>query len=227
MENGNKLDFGVWKVPTKWEDITLKQFQEIERYYADKDEKFDARDVIHILCDKTVDEVNMLPMQFTEQILDKMLFLQEKPEQGEATNSITIDGEVYSINVMEKLKTGEYIALDSVLKNDRYDYSSFLAILCRKKGEIYDSKYEAELFEERKKMWDEQSVMKIFPIISFFLNLYMVSTMPTLLSLEVQEGLSHIRESIKNSRENGELSERSTRRLMKKLKKLEKSAKSI
>lgn len=227
MDNENIIDLGTWVCPTKWEDITLKQFAEIERYYADKDNKFDARDVIHILCNKTVDEVNMLPMQFTESILEKMMFLQEKPKEGEPCNSITIDGEKYTINVMEKLKTGEYIAVDSILKNDRFDYSSFLAILCRKDGEVYDSKYEAEVFEDRRKMWDEQSVVDIMPIIAFFLNLYIVSQSPTLLSLEVREGLSHIRESIKNSRENGELSAHCTKRLMRKLKKLEKSINSI
>lgn len=223
----DKIDYGEWKVPSSWEELDLATFQEIERYYDDKDKEFDVREVIHILCGKSIDEVNALPMEFTESILGKLMFLQEKPTEKEPSNTITIDGEQYSVNVMEKLKTGEYISVDTILKNDKYDYASILAVICRKKDEVYDSKFEAELFEERKKMFEGQSVLNIFPIISFFLNLYMVSTMPTLLSLEVQEGLSHIRESIKNSRENGELSALSTKRLMKRLKKLEKSINSI
>ena len=223
----DKIDYGEWKTPSSWEELDLATFQEIERYYDDKDKEFDVREVIHILCGKSIDEVNALPMEFTESILGKLMFLQEKPTEKEPSNTITIDGEQYSVNVMEKLKTGEYISVDTILKNDKYDYASILAVICRKKDEVYDSKFEAELFEERKKMFERQSVLNIFPIISFFLNLYMVSTMPTLLSLEVQEGLSHIRESIKNSRENGELSALSTKRLMKKLKKLEKSINSI
>lgn len=36
MDN-NKIDYGSWTVPTDWSQISLKQFQDIERYYDDKD----------------------------------------------------------------------------------------------------------------------------------------------------------------------------------------------
>lgn len=227
MDNENVINLGEWKVPTKWDDLTLKQFQEIERYYSDKDRKFDARDVIHILCDKSVDEVNALPMSFTEDIMEKLMFLQERPNEEKPSNSVMVDGVKYSINAMEKLKTGEYIAIDTALKSDRFDYASFFAIMCRREGEVYDSRYEAELFNDRREMWLSQPITKLFPLIAFFLNLYIVYQTPILLSLEIQGGINHIRENIKISRENGELSALSTRRLMRRLKKLEKSLNSI
>ena len=227
VDNEGNISFGEWKVPTSWDEITLGQFQEIEKYYSDKDRKFDVRDVIHILCNKTIDEVNALPIAFTESIMEKLMFLQEKPEEKEPSNKITIDGEEYIINVMEKLKTGEYIAIDTALKGDRFDYASFFTIICRKDGEIYDSKYEAEVFDKRREMWLKQPVVKVLPMIAFFLNLYIVSQTPSLLFSELQEGINLIRENIKTSRENGELSALSTRRLMRKLKKLEKSINSI
>lgn len=227
VDNEGNISFGSWHCPTSWDEITLGQFQEIEKYYSDKDKKFDVRDVIHILCNKSIDEVNALPIAFTESIMEKLMFLQEKPQEKEPSNKITIDGEEYVINVMEKLKTGEYIAIDTALKNDRFNYASFFAIICRKDGEVYDSKYEAEVFEKRYEMWLKVPVVKVLPLIAFFFNLYIVSQTPTLLFLELQEGINHIRESIKSSRENGELSALSTRRLMRKLKKLEKSINSI
>ena len=223
VDNEGNISFGEWKVPTSWDEITLGQFQEIEKYYSDKDRKFDVRDVIHILCNKTIDEVNALPIAFTESIMEKLMFLQEKPEEKEPSNKITIDGEEYIINVMEKLKTGEYIAIDTALKGDRFDYASFFTIICRKDGEIYDSKYEAEVFDKRREMWLKQPVVKVLPMIAFFLNLYIVSQTPSLLFSELQEGINLIRKNIKTSRENGELSALSTRRLMRKLRKLEKS----
>lgn len=227
MKENDNIDLGSWSCPTSWEGVTLKMYSDIERYYSDKDKKFDVREVLHILCDKSVDEVNALPISFTEKLLEGLMFLQEKPKDAEPSCKITIDGEVYVINIMEKLKTGEYIAIDSLLKNDSFDYSSFLAIICRKEGEVYDSKFEAEMFEKRREMFSSQSVVKILPLISFFLNLYMVLRMPTQLSLEVREGLNLIRENIKSSRESGDLSALSTRLLMRRLKKLEKLASSI
>ena len=195
----NIIDLGEWTVPTDWSQVTLKQFSEIERYYADKESGFDARDVIHILCNKTIDEVNMLPIQFSEKIMEKLLFLQEKPTEEKPSNSIEIDGEKYSINYMEKLKLGEYVAVDSLLKEDRFDYASFLAILCRKSGEVYDSRFEAEVFEERRKMFEGISIVKVLPVVNFFLSLYMVSQMHIQLSLEVEEVVNHIQQSIDSS----------------------------
>lgn len=196
-------DFGEWKVPTKWSDITLKVYQEIEKYYKDKDEKFDVRDVLHILTNKTDDEINELPAEFLDTILTHLIFLTTTPDVGEPSNKIVIDGEEYSINVMEKLKLGEYVAVDNVIKADASDYASMLAILCRKEGEIYDSKFEAEEFEKRKEMFEKQPVTRILPIIGFFLNLYIISKIPSQLYSQVEEGIGLIQQNIDNSQKIG------------------------
>ena len=224
MQN-DSYNFGEWNCPESWDDITLKQFQEINQYYADKDKRFDIREVIHILTNKAIDEVNSLPAEFLEVIMDKLSFVTTEPEQKEPTNKIEINGETYQINFMEKLKTGEYVSVDNIIKSDRNDYASILAILCRKDGEIYDSKFEAELFEERKKLFEEQPVTKILPIVSFFLNLYILSVIPSQLYSEVEEELNHIQKSIKTSTEIGVFKKRSLNSQVKKLRKLLRSSK--
>lgn len=196
-------DFGEWNCPTKWDDITLKVYQEIEKYYKDKDEKFDVRDVLHILTNKTDDEINELPAEFLDTILTHLIFLTTTPDVGEPSNKIVIDGVEYSINVMEKLKLGEYVAVDNVIKADASDYASMLAILCRKEGEIYDSKFEAEEFEKRKEMFEKQPVTKILPIVGFFLNLYIVSERHSQLYSLVEEGINLTQQSIDNSQKIG------------------------
>lgn len=221
------IDLGEWKVPSDWNQITLKQFQEIERIYAEKDKQFDAREVLHILCDKTIDEVNQLPMEIAEKIMEKLLFLQDTPNYGEPSPSITVNGEKYTVNVMEKLKTGEYIAIDTILKSDKTNFAAILAVLCRKDGEIYDSKFEAETLDSRIEMFEKVPMLDAMPIVNFFLNLYVGYVTPSQLSSAINEELKYIRQSIIDSRANGELSARSTKSLMKKLKKLEKSINSI
>lgn len=195
----NDIDYGSWTVPKSWNDVTLKQFQDIERYYSDKDRKFDIREVVHIFCNKSEDEINALPVEFLEKIMESLSFLQTKPEEKEPTNKIKIDGEEYVINVMEKMKTGEYVASDSVMKSDRYDYASILAILCRKNGEIYDSKFEAELYEKRKEMFENQPVINILPIMSFFLNLWFVLETHSQLYSKVADALNLIQQNIDSS----------------------------
>lgn len=218
-------DFGEWNCPTKWDDITLKVYQEIERYYKDKDKEFDVRDVLHILTNRSEDEINDLPADFLDIILTHLVFLVTTPEVGEETNKIEIDGVEYSINVMEKLKLGEYVAVDNVLKADSSDYASILAILCRKEGEVYDSKFEAEDFEKRKEMFEKQPVTKILPIVGFFLNLYIVSKIHSQLYSLVEEGINHIQQNIDNSQKIGVSKRLSLNWQMRKLRKSLKSIK--
>lgn len=221
------IDYGMWYVPTKWDDIDLGTYQELERFYEGKDEKFDIRKVIHILCHKTEDEVNSLPIDFLENIMEKLIFLQEKPTEEEPKNWVEIDGERYTVHTENQLRTGEYIASDTVIKGDRHNYAALLAILCRKDGEIYDSKFENEVLEDRVKMWEKVSVVKVLPIVNFFLQLYILSMTPTLLSSKAKEAIDLTRKDIENLQRNGEMSKRSMRSVMKKLKKLEKSINSI
>lgn len=221
------VNYGIWDVPSKWEDIDLGTYQELERFYEGKDESFDIRKVVHILCHKTEDEINSLPIDFLEKIMEKLLFLQEKPTEEEPRNWVDIDGERYTVHTENKLRTGEYIASDTVIKGDRHNYAALMAILCRKDGEVYDSRFENEVLEDRIKLFEKQSVVKILPIISFFLQLYIISMSPTLLSSKVEEAIDLIRKDIETSATNGEISKRSMRSAMKRLKKLEKSINSI
>lgn len=227
MDNENVIDFGKWTVPTSWEELTLKQFQEIEKYYSNKDKDFDIREVLHIFTNKTEDEINALPIVFTNELMNKLMFLKDKPKDYEPSNFIEIDGVRYGINIMEKLKTGEFVAIDTILKNDPHDYISIFAVLCRKDGEIFDSKFEAEEFGKRVELMGKQPAIKMLPLIAFFFNLYVVRKTHSLLYSEVEEGLNHIQQSINNSESLGVFKRRSLNSQVNKLRKLVELNKSI
>lgn len=228
MGENNIIDYGTWTTPTSWNQITLKQYQEIEAFYDNAENKsFDVREVIHILCNKTIDEVNALPVEFLDDIMEKMSFLQTKVTEEEPTNTLTINGEKYVVNIQNKLKVGEYVAVDSIIKDDKHNYAAMLAILCRKEGELYDSKFENEILEDRVHMWEQQPITDVLRVISFFLQCYMISVTPILLSSKIKEAIDHTRKDIETSHKNGETTKRSMKSAMKKLRKLEKSIKNI
>lgn len=227
MDNENVIDLGKWTTPKSWDELTLKQFQAIEEYYSDKDKKFDVREVLELFTDHSRDEIDQLPIDFVDKLLNELTWLHESPTWGESTNHIEIDGEKYQVNVQEKLKTGEYIAVDTVLKSDKNNYAAIMAILCRKEGELFDSKFENEVLGDRIKMWENVGVTKVMPIISFFFELWLASQKSTQLYSMVEEAISLTRKDIENSHKDGALSKRSMKSAMKKLKKLEKSIKSI
>lgn len=225
--NEEYIDFGSWTTPKSWDDITLLQFQEIERLSEEQSGSTDIRDMLYILCNKTKDEVNELPIDFLDMILEKLSFMQEPIKEEKPINYIMIDGEKYTVHTEQQLKTGEYIASDTLLKSDKHNYAALLAILCRKEGELYDSHFENEVLQDRIKVFEGQPITKILPIISFFLQSYIASMIPTQLSSKVEEALDLTQQNIETLRKNGELSRLSTRLLMRRLKKLRKSIKSI
>ena len=223
-------DFGEWKVPQSWDDLTLGKFQELERLYdgeEDKERKFDVRDVLDLMTDRTKDEINELPIEFTDSLLRKMYWLHEQPDFGKPSNKITIDGETYTVHTENEMKFGEYVALDTAMKGDKHNYAAMLAILCRKDGEIFDAKFENEILPSRIEFWKNVSVMKVMPIVSFFLELSSMSLQVSQLSLEIQEGINHILKHIETSKQNGVFSALYTKWQVRKLKKLQKSIKNI
>ena len=223
-------DFGEWKVPSSWDDLTLGKFQELERLYDTEDgneRKFDVRDVLDLMTGRTKDEINELPIEFTDSLLRKMYWLHEQPDFGKPSNKIIIDGVQYTVHNENEMKFGEYVALDTALKGDKHNYAAMLAILCRKEGEIFDAKFENEILPSRIEFWKNVSVMKVMPIVSFFLELSSMSLQVSQLSLEVQEGINHILKHIETSKRNGVFSALYTKWQVRKLKKLQKSIKNI
>ena len=223
-------DFGEWKVPSSWDDLTLGKFQELERLYDgddDKERKFDVRDVLDLMTDRTKDEINELPIEFTDMLLRKMYWLHEQPDFGKPSNKITVDGVQYTVHNENEMKFGEYVALDTAMKGDKHNYAAMLAILCRKDGEIFDAKFENEILPSRIEFWKNVSVMKVMPIVSFFLELSSMSLQVSQLSLEIQEGINHILKHIETSKQNGVFSALYTKWQVRKLKKLQKSIKNI
>ena len=223
-------DFGEWKVPQSWDDLTLGKFQELERLYDgddDKERKFDVRDVLDLMTDRTKDEINELPIEFTDMLLRKMYWLHEQPDFGKPSNKVTIDGVQYTVHNENEMKFGEYVALDTAMKGDKHNYAAMLAILCRKEGEVFDAKFENEILPSRIEFWKNVSVMKVMPIVSFFLELSSMSLQVSQLSSEIQEGINHILKHIETSKQNGVFSALYTKWQVRKLKKLQKSIKNI
>ena len=222
-------DFGKWVVPSSWNEISLGDFQQVQALY-DVDESgksFDVRDVLHILCHKTIDEVNALPLEFLEKIVGNMGFLREPLPDYEPKPFIEVKGVKYGINCMEKIKTGEYVAADTALKGDKHNFAAVLAVLCRKDGEKYDSKFENEILSGRIEFFKSLPVTKVMPLITFFLTSASLSLQVSRLYSMVQEAVSLMQNDIETFAQNGLYSKLYMSLLKRKLRKLEKSISSI
>lgn len=170
-------DFGSIKIPTKWEEVTLGQFEKIMKMTGGENKKgVDVMSLLSILTGQDENFINSLPASFVETLMAHLIFLNDNPRTYDNTASqIKIGNDLYSIHFLEELKFGEYVEVNESIKNDPLDYSSILAILCRKDGEAFDEDYVANKFKNRKEMFQQQPVTEILPIISFFLKLFLLS----------------------------------------------------
>lgn len=221
-------DFGSIKVPTKWEEVTLGQFEKIMKLTGGESKRVDVMSLLSILTGQDEDYINSLPASFVETLMAHLIFLNDNPRTYDHTASqIKIGDDFYSIHFLEELKFGEYVEVNESIKNDPLDYSSILAILCRKDGELFDEDYAANKFRKRKEMFQEQPVTEILPLIGFFLKLFLISranSQGCLTELEsaTNQLLQHTNSSVSNG--DGEKRSLSWRmRTTRKLKKLNKA----
>ena len=195
-------DYGNINVPTSWNDITLRQFVKLMRLQEEEGkEEPSIVDIMAVLTDTDKKYIYSLPSDFANTIMAHLLFLNE-PLKEEPKAEVEINGEKYKINYMEKLKFGEYTDANTVMANDKFDYASLLAILCRKEGEKYDDDFIADHIEKRTEMWNNQPITKVYPLVCFFLTLSALSGKHlqhymTDAEQAINQSLTHIEDSLK------------------------------
>ena len=216
-------DYGEWNnIPESWEDISLKTMEEINKRTKEKGENFDMFDCMDIICNKSKEEIDALPVPFFESVCNRLIFLKTSLPEVEAKPYCTINGERYQVNLMEDLTVGEFSAVDTVLRTDDNDLATILAVLCRKPDEKFDKEYENNEFDNRIKMYENAKMIDVLPVITFFLQLWIISNQITNIHSEVEEGINHIINDIQNSPKNSasHLSYWKKRKILRRLKKL-------
>lgn len=196
----NKVDLGKYKLCTKWEDVTLEQWSRYIQLTAEnKGKDIDILTTLEVFSDIPKEVIYQIPSDLFTKVIQKMKWLNEEPDI-KPSNKIEYQGETYLINIMEKLKVKEYLDLNTIVENNKYDYPTIFALLCRKENEEYNEVFITEVFEDRIEMMKELPVTKALPLISFFLHLWNEYAQHSVNSLTVTELKSVLVEQVKNIR---------------------------
>lgn len=165
-----KIQLGKYKVAEKWEDVTLLQWQNYVRNASSKeDNSVDIISTLETFSDIPRNVINQMPTDLFESVIERLKWIKETPDQT-PSQSVEINGETYMINVMEKLKVKEYLDLNTVIENDKFNYSMIFAILCRKQGEEYDEEFIADKLPDRLEMFEQMNCVDGMKLIAFFLT---------------------------------------------------------
>ena len=167
-----KINLGEYHVAESWEDVTLLQWQNYVRQASNKeDNSVDIISTLETFSDIPRSVINQMPTDLFEKVIGRLKWIAEQPDQT-PSQSVEINGETYLINVMEKLKVKEYLDLNTVIENDKFNYAMIFAILCRKQGEEYDDDFVADKLPERLEMFEQMNCVDGMKLISFFLTCY-------------------------------------------------------
>lgn len=195
-------DFGEVTIAEDWSEVTLGQFQKIMKLTNADNAQIDVRDLISVLTGKDKEWVNLLPARFVQSLMVKLVFLNKAPE-APATNILRWKGEEYKVNFLNELTFGEYTDINTLISSDPNNYAGFLAILCRKEGEVYNDEFTAHI-EDRVRLFEEVPVTDVLPVISFFLHLWGTSEAFSPASLRKTADLAEtLLQDIDSSRKNG------------------------
>lgn len=165
-----KIQLGKYKVAEKWEDVTLLQWQNYVRNASSKeDNSVDIISTLETFSDIPRSVINQMPTDLFESVIGRLKWIKETPDQT-PSQSVEISGETYTINVMEKLKVKEYLDLNTVIENDKFNYAMIFAILCRKQGEEYDEEFIADKLPDRLEMFEQMNCVDGMKLIAFFLT---------------------------------------------------------
>ena len=165
-----KINLGQYHVAESWEDVKLLQWQNYVRNASSKeDNSVDIISTLETFSDIPRSVINQMPTDLFESVIERLKWITEQPDQT-PSQSVEISGETYTINVMEKLKVKEYLDINTVIENDKFNYSMIFAILCRKQGEEYDEEFIADKLPERLEMFEQMNCVDGMKLIAFFLT---------------------------------------------------------
>ena len=169
-----KINLGEYHVAESWDDVTLLQWQNYVRQASEsEDNAVDIITTLETFSDIPRSVINQMPTDLFESVIGRLKWITEQPDQTPSA-SVEISGETYSINVMEKLKVKEYLDLNTVIENDKFNYSMIFSILCRKQGENYDDEFIADKLPDRLEMFEQMNCVDGMKLISFFLTCWVV-----------------------------------------------------
>lgn len=164
-----RTNYEFSNVPKSWNDITLKKFQELSRLYKDNEQITDIQ-LIAFFTDKKEEYIKDAPVAVINVIMQYLDFINQPLDDTTTATTITINDTEYQINTQDELKFGEYVDIQTILKDDQDNLAAILAILCRKKDEEYNDEYIARVLPERIKMYEEMPIVEVKPLINFFLE---------------------------------------------------------
>lgn len=162
------------KIKNSWEDITLKEFNQLLKLNVNPDNS-DVENLIEILSvisDKSKEELLDMDASFVMSLMKEIDFIDTDIKKGLPKQSYILNGTEYEVNMnIGSLKAGQWIDIVNWTKrNDKNEaLDDFLAVIMKPKGSEYNIE---TYYESLKDIYEYMSVKDASDISTFFLTNY-------------------------------------------------------
>ncbi|KAA6334839.1 hypothetical protein EZS27_016881 [termite gut metagenome] len=195
-----KIETEVYNVPESWKDISLKHYETFCDFIIEN--KINEIQLVSKVSSIPFTVLADLPLSFYTDILNTILFIFQNIQYKPLSYIKDDEGNVYYVNTKEELTLAQYVDIENVYETESNEnkLSEVLAICCLKK----DEKYRTELLEVRKEMFSNMSMDKLFPVLTFFLQLDRKLQKCIEIYSRIQERINKFQDSIKSSPKSGD-----------------------
>lgn len=183
-----KKNITLPKVATKWEEVSLKQYDELVDYIAtpETDSITNSVKIYGILSDeKNTDKILSMPVTELEKELDKIRFIAEPYKVRTPEESYVIDGKEYEVDLnIKHLTAAAFIDYQNFIKDLKNNLKFIYLCFLKPKGCKYNEGY--DVMEVAEELYDKIPVTIVLDIFGFFQNLSRVLLTNTAHSLAVK-----------------------------------------
>lgn len=129
---------------SNWKEITVNEFIQLEQLLkADIPESYRTAHVVALLSNKTLDEVEDLPLQTFMSLSKNISFIQEQPKYNDVEKEYTINNHVYELHAdVTQISTAQYIDYQNYSKEEEKDITKLLSCWLIPKGHKYNDGYD-------------------------------------------------------------------------------------
>lgn len=162
-----------------WGDVTLRQFQEIDRFETTEDTIDDMLGQLSILMEKSLEELDKLTINELTTQMSKYNFLKDVPQEKKI-DVIEVGGYKFGLCNLDELTLAQFVDIESYIKNGLIQNAhKILSVLYLPiiKQNVITKKYELEPYEtseERETLLLEVGMDKIYPTLLFFYRIVKV-----------------------------------------------------
>lgn len=194
-------------VATKWEEVSLKKYEELMQFIKENVKMTDLDRSIEIYAilsdnkDEARDKLLNMPIDELGKELSKVQFIINKYKSKIPDTEYTIDGNKYTVQLnLKSMTAAQYIDFQNFYKdyekNFKYIFLCFLIPKGKKYGEDYD------VMELADSLYDKIPITIVTDIMIFFCRLLRGLTIATLISSirELKKMLKKEKDPMKNYR---------------------------